>query len=80
VAAGDEVGVRALLEAGADPDAAQNAGITALHAAAMTGNVAIADALLDAGADVTLADDEGTTPAAYARRGGHDELARRLGG
>ena len=80
VAARNGDAVRALLAAGADPDARQQRGITALHAAAVHGDDDMVGALMDAGADPTLADDEGTTAPAYARRGGFLDIARGLGG
>lgn len=69
-----------LLDHGADPDARQQRGITALHAAALHGDSEMVAALMDAGANPLLADEDGSMPAAYARRGGHDDLARELGG
>ena len=49
---GDVAAVRSLLEDGADPNAAQGDGLTALHLAARTSNLEIAEILLDAGAEV----------------------------
>lgn len=52
-----------LLDAGADPDAAETAaGRTALHFAALTSDFASAKALLLAGADTELRDQDGRTP------------------
>ena len=55
--------VKMVLLAGADPNARQMMGYTALHAAAAHDNVEMAKALLDAGADPALRNDEGQTPA-----------------
>ena len=50
---GHDAVVRALLDAGADKDLANNDGVTPLMAAAPHGHVTVARALLDAGADKT---------------------------
>jgi tankyrase len=55
--------VKMVLRAGADPNARQMMGYTALHAAAAHDNVEMAKALLDAGADPGLKNDEGQTAA-----------------
>ncbi len=55
----DECMVRVMLSAGADPDAKQTAGHTALHSATIHGNVPMTIALLAAGADPTVQNDEG---------------------
>jgi len=44
--------VRALLEQGADVNAASGDGMTALHRAARTGNLAMAELLIGAGANL----------------------------
>ena len=49
---GDVAAVRVLLEGGADVNAAQGDGMTALHIAAETGNLEVAELLIEAGADV----------------------------
>jgi ankyrin repeat protein len=54
---GDLAAVRALLAAGADPDAADATGRTAVTAAAFGGHAAVVRALVDAGADVDRQDD-----------------------
>jgi uncharacterized protein len=51
-----------LLEHGADADAAQGGGATALHSAAMTRNADLARLLLDRGADPDARMDDGRTP------------------
>ena len=53
--------VKMVLRAGADPNARQMMGYTALHAAAAHDNVEMAKALLDAGADPALKNDDGQT-------------------
>jgi hypothetical protein len=70
--------VALLLERGADVDAAQRGGYTALHSAAHNGNEELARVLLAAGADPTRATDDGRTPADLAAEAGHAELARAL--
>ena len=63
---GDREAVRALLEAGTDPDAAWGDGATALHWAAHRDARALVVDLLEAGAAVDAADDHGVTPLALA--------------
>jgi ankyrin repeat protein len=58
--------VMMVLGAGADPNARQMAGYTALHAAAAHDNVEMAQALLDAGADLSLKTDDGQSAAEKA--------------
>jgi uncharacterized protein len=55
--------VKMVLRAGANPNARQRMGYTALHAAAAHDDLEMAQALLDAGADPALKNDEGQTPA-----------------
>jgi len=55
--------VKLVLRAGADPNARQMMGYTALHAAAARDNVEMVKDLLDAGADPSLTNDEGKTAA-----------------
>ena len=62
----DHEAVRALLAAGADPDAAWGDGTTALHWAAHRDAPALVADLLAAGADIDAADDHGITPLALA--------------
>lgn len=64
-------GVRALLDHGAEVDARQHGGYTALHAAAMHGDAATARLLLDRGADPAVPADDGHTAADFARAGGY---------
>lgn len=58
---------RALIEAGADVNAVQQAGFTPLHAAAMTGQLQLAKLLLDRGADASAKTDDGRTALVIAR-------------
>jgi uncharacterized protein len=64
--------VKLLLEAGADPNAAQDGGFTPLHSAAQNDDRVSAEALLAAGADPSLASDDGKTPAQLAGDGTRD--------
>jgi uncharacterized protein len=66
-AARDAAAMRALLEAGADPDSPQRGGITALHAAAQHDDVDTAKTLLDHGADPGRRADDGRDAAGFAR-------------
>jgi uncharacterized protein len=71
--------VRMLLEHQADPNARQQEGWTALHAAAQNGDQEMLDLLLQFGADSSVANDAGVTPAQVAREKGHANLLRPLG-
>ncbi len=53
--------VKMLLREGADPDAQQTSGFTALHAAAQHNNAEMIQALLNSGADASLRADDGKT-------------------
>jgi ankyrin repeat protein len=64
--------VKLLLEAGADPNAAQDGGFTPLHSAAQNDDRQSAEALLEAGADPSLAADDGKTAAQLAGDGVRD--------
>ena len=55
--------VKIVLAAGANPNAQQMMGYTALHAAAARDSVEMVQALLDAGADPSLKNDDGQTAA-----------------
>jgi len=67
--------VKAVLEAGADPNAQQQAGFRAIHEAGTKGNRALAELLLAHGADPSLPNDEGKSAIALARDKGHMEFA-----
>ena len=53
--------VRAVLEAGADPNAAQQQGFRPIHEAGNNGNRELAELLMRYGADPSLKNDEGKT-------------------
>ena len=78
VRAGDQAAVRALLAAGADANAPQPDGATALHWAVHRGAGETAERLIRAGADVGAANDLGMTPLLMACRRGQGALAARL--
>jgi ankyrin repeat protein len=67
--------VRAVLDAGADPNAAQQQGFRPIHEAGTSGNRELAELLLKYGADPTLKGDNGKNTMALAREKGHTELA-----
>ena len=71
--------VRALVEEGADVNAARGDGVGALHLAAERGDAAIAGVLIDAGAAVEAGTRIGRyTPLHMAARGGHGAVVARL--
>jgi uncharacterized protein len=70
--------VKLVLHAGANPDARQEAGYTALHSAAINNSAEMASALLSAGADPTIRTHAGQTPAEMAREKGHAQIAEML--
>lgn len=70
--------MRKLLVAGADVNAQQAGGWTALQSAAKHGNQALLDLLLEYGADVSLKSDDGKTARDLAVEAGHSDIARQL--
>ena len=78
VRTGDRGAVNALLAAGADVNAPQPDGATALHWAVHREDAETARALIRAGADVGAANDLGVTPLLMACRRRHGGLAARL--
>jgi len=65
---------RALIAAGADVNATQHGGWTALHAAALHGNLPLVRLLLDAGADANAKNDTSKTPADLAKTKNHHQV------
>lgn len=74
----DADAVRLLLNDGADPDAMQADGATALHWAVFRENSAMLNALLNAGADVNAVNRLGASPLFIAAEGGNAELIGQL--
>ncbi len=74
----DALPVKALIAQKVDVKATEVDGTTALHWAAQTGSVDIADQLLTAGADAKAANRYGVTPMALAAEGGHAAVIERL--
>ena len=70
--------VARLLEYGADPNARQAGGWTALHEAAKDGDVAMVELLLAHGADPASRNDEGIAPADLALQSGQSVIVTRL--
>src|SRR5262245_106306 len=76
---GDRAQVRALLARGANVNAAQGDGMSALHWAAYRGDAELADLLLKAGAKTEATTRNGAyTPLHLASKGGHALVVRRL--
>jgi ankyrin repeat protein len=67
--------VKAVLDAGADPNAQQQAGFRPMHEAGASGHRALAELLLAHGADPSLTNDEGKSAIDLAREKGHAEFA-----
>jgi ankyrin repeat protein len=75
----DAVAVKTLLKQGADVNAAQGDGMTALHWAAANGDAALAQMLLSAGANIRATTRlGGITPLLMASQGGHAEVVAAL--
>lgn len=75
---GDAAVARAALARGAEVDARQGDGATALHWAAYRNDAETTAALLRAGADPQAANDYGVTPLALAARNGNAEIIAQL--
>lgn len=75
---GDHRTLEALLGLGADPNATQGDGATALHWAANSNDLDGVALLLEAGASVNAANDLGATPLWLAARNGDGEMVSRL--
>ena len=67
--------VQAVLAAGADPNAQQQAGYRPMHEAGANANRALAELLIAHGADPSLPNDEGKSAVDLARDKGHVEFA-----
>jgi uncharacterized protein len=67
--------VKAVLDAGADPNAQQQAGFRPIHEAGTNANRALAELLLKHGADPSLPSDNGKNAIDLAREKGHAEFA-----
>lgn len=67
--------VKVVLEAGADPNAQQQAGFRPIHEAGTNANRPLAELLLKQGADPTLTSDDGKNAIDLARAKGHAEFA-----
>jgi ankyrin repeat protein len=78
VRAGSIPDTRRLLAAGADPDATNGLGKSALYLAAESGYPALVDLLIEVGATLDLADGSGKTPLMAALINADDTIAVRL--
>lgn len=77
---GDARNVRCLLDNGADANAANSAGVTALMSAAGAGRAEVVRVLLEKGAEVNAVAQDGTTAQILASRNGHADIVRLLTG
>ena len=75
---GHEQCARVLLEAKADPNKANNAGVTALMLSASDGHNLCVRALLENGAAVDATEEDGWTALMFAKQNNHDLCARLL--
>lgn len=76
--AADLAAMDRLLASGADPNAGDANGSTALIHAALQGHLAVVDVLLDRGADVGCTNGAGEKALMLAARAGHSDIVRRL--
>lgn len=74
----DAATMELLLQHGADVDARQQLGYTALHTAAQLGDEVILDLLLARGADPRASGEDGRTPADLATAHGQTQIVKRL--
>jgi len=70
--------VKALLYFGANPNIADENGVTPLHVACSIGVVPLVELLIDNGAWINVRDGDGDTPIFYAIREGKDVIVERL--
>lgn len=70
--------VEMLLAYGADVNSGGRKGFTALHVAALTGNVEIGKMLIEKGADVNMKTKDGATPLYYAEREKREKFSELL--
>lgn len=75
---GDAAAIRGFILSGADVDAQNEAGLTPLHLAALSGQKEAARALIQGGANVNACDSRGHTALNYARGNGHLDIAGML--
>src|SRR5262249_14271626 len=75
---GDKEALRALLQKGANVNAMEGDGTTALHWAGYRDDLEAADLLIRAGAKVNAANDLGATPLWTACENGSESMVRRL--
>lgn len=70
--------VTVLLNAGADPNFANEDRVTPLHMASKKGSYRIVELLIGAGANINAVDDNGNTPKDLAKGNGHHNVVRLL--
>lgn len=70
--------LKALLRAGAEVDARDTTGNTALADACVKGHIEIVKVLIEAGADVNIVGRDRKTPLQFAQEGGHQEVVKIL--
>lgn len=75
---GDVAKLRTVLARGADVNACDDSGVTALMVAAYHGRPEMVRALLEQGAELNAANSEGLTAAMLADDAGHEEIVRHL--